>query len=90
MKLSKAERMEEGDSDNMDVKANPLSTSFLMKVRLQAYVQGRTASQVFIPIPTINEHPSSSVENVKKLPCTPHFVVVVGKHLHLSCQLPEG
>ena len=69
MKLRKAEREGKDNSDSMDVEANPLSASFLMKVHMQAYVQGRTATKVFIAIQTINEHPGPSMESIKKSPC---------------------
>lgn len=88
VKVRKAERAGKGYSDSMDIDTNPLSATFLMKVHMQADVQGRTDTQLFIHIPTINEHSGPSMENIKKNPCTSHFVVV-GKPLHLSCQLPE-
>lgn len=39
-----------------------------MNVHVQAYVQGRTAAEVFIPIQIINKNPSPSTENVRRPP----------------------
>lgn len=39
-----------------------------MNVHVQAYVQGRTAAEVFIPIQNTNKNPSPLTENVRMAP----------------------
>lgn len=80
-------RIEDGEEviDRMNRRNKTFDASFLLKVHVQDYIQGRAVAQVFIPLQILNKNLGPLPENVQKPLPVPSFVVFVNDYLHVSC-----